>query len=167
MPHLRPLQAITLTAALLAATAPHAAFAQNPQPTPRIGNIESIAQPGGTTYIMRAALPNDGTIVGLAATCLPRLEVTVYFGGYPADGRPVQLAVRETHGSGHRFGPVERGCLTCGFHSPQVRSADAARFVDAALRTGALVSNGFVSFFNEAQPSRNLQVRTELLGCPR
>lgn len=170
MTHRRPLRAIiptALTATLLAAATPHAATTQDEYPTPRIRLIENVTQQGATAWIMRADLPDSATIIGLAATCGPRLEVTVHFGGYPADGRPVQLAIRGADGRIHRFGPVESGGPAAGFHSPRVRGADAARFVDAALRTGALVSNGFRSFFNEAPRSRNLQVRTELLGCSR
>jgi hypothetical protein len=167
MPLPRCANAITAAAILLTAVAPAAAEAQADHPTPRISLLETITMQGVTAYVMRANLGNTEIIIGLAATCDPRLEVTVYFGGYPADRRPVQLAVRGADGRVHRFGPVERGGPGSGFHSPRARGPDAARFVDAALRSGALVSNGFRSFFNDAPPSRNLEARTALLGCPR
>ena len=111
MTYSRPLHAITLTAltaTLLAAAAPYAAVAQRKHPTPRIRLIERVTEQGVTLYIRRADLPDSATVVGLAATCHPRLEITTYFGGYFA-GRPVQFAGGGVDGRIHRFGPVE-GC---------------------------------------------------------
>jgi len=40
-----------------------------------------------------------------------------------------------------------------------------ARFLDAALENGTLVSNGYNSFWNRVPPARNRAVRTKLRAC--
>lgn len=52
------------------------------------------------------------------------------------------------------------------FHSPQLRDPhEAVRFVSVALQPGALISNGYRSFWNRASAARNRQVRGEFLAC--
>ena len=121
---------------------------------------------------MRAELGDSGFFVGLALICRAEdpahAEATAYFSGFPEDRRPVQLAVRGAEGTAERFGRAVSGGPESGFHSPQVTDLqDLARFVGAALRPDALVSNGYRSFWNRASAARNAEVRGEMLGCLR
>ena len=53
-----------------------------------------------------------------------------------------------------------------GFHSPRVVDpGEAARFVDVALRAGALISNGYRSFWNRVGEIRNREVREAFIAC--
>ena len=65
-----------------------------------------------------------------------------------------------------RFGPVIAAGPESGFHSPQLRDPhEAVRLVSVALQPGALISNGYRSFWNRARAARNWQVRGEFLAC--
>lgn len=157
-----------LAAAAIAASG--AVQAGETYPTPEIARIEALDIPNSVAWAMRAELGISGFYVGLAFVCAtegPRkLEATAFFSGFPADRRPVQLAVRTADGSVHRFGPVVRGGPEAGFHSPQLTDLeDAARFARVALLPGSLVSNGFRSFWNRASQASNRAVREAFLAC--
>jgi len=100
-------------------------------------------------------------------TCDNGVEVTVFLGAFPPAGLPVQLAIRTSGGSIERFGSViDHARRHSGFHSPRLTDPDqVARFLDAALENGTLVSNGYNSFWNRVPPARNRAVRTKLRAC--
>ena len=119
---------------------------------------------------MRGTLGTSGEVIGLAVLCAmhgsAEIQATAFFGTFPGAHRPVQLAVRGPGGTVERFGAVVAGGPEAGFHSPQLRvSHDAQRFVTAALQPGALVSNGYRSFWNRASARRNQQVRDAFVAC--
>ena len=139
-------------------------------PTPEISQITALDMKDTVAYAMRGALGTSGEYVGLAVLCATRgptkIEVTTFFGAFPGAHRPVQLAVRSPDGTGTRFGPVVAAGPASGFHSPQLRDPhDAERFVTVALQPGALISNGYRSFWNRASAERNQQVRADFLAC--
>ena len=147
-----------------------AGHAEGAWPTPEIEQIVDLGDGNGLAYAMRGELGDSGEYVGLAVICARRgaqeMEAVALFGGFPADRRPVQLAVRSADGRIERFGPVVSGGPESGFHSPRmVDPGEARRFVDVALRSGALVSNGYRSFWNRASESRNREVREAFIAC--
>ena len=142
-----------------------------PWPTPGITQIDSLHAPHAVAYAMRGELGSSGEAVGLGVIYATRgpaaIEVIAFFGAYPAD-QPVQFAGRGGDGTVERFGAVEVGGRASGFHSPRLTTPqDADRFVRIALRPGALISNGYRSFWNRASAARNRQVREEFLRCVR
>lgn len=141
-----------------------------PYPTPEIREIAALDIKGMVAYAMRGELGNSGAYVGLAVRCARRgpadIEATAFFGAFPGAHHPVQLAVRRPDGTGERFGAVLAGGPEAGFHSPQLRDPhDVERFVTVALQPGALISNGYRSFWNRTSAQRNQQVREEFLAC--
>ena len=167
--HTRPLfsgaAAVTLLALTLTPTPIAAQY-----PTPKIYNIEKLRIPGSIAYAMRARLTGSDTIVGLSILCTlnppGHVEVTVYFGPFPRDSRPVQLALRTATGAVHRFGPVIRAGRSAGFHSPRITDpAQARKFVSAALSHRTLVSNGYRSFWNQATQPVNSLAKTAFMHC--
>lgn len=145
-------------------------FAQGTWPTPEIDEIVALEEHAGAVHFMRAELGDSGIVVGLGLVCVEEggeeLAVEVYFGGFPGDRRPVQLAVRTEEGTVERFGPVVTGGPESGFHSPRVvEAAEVRRFVGAAIREGSLVSNGYRSFWNRVSEERNNEVRELFLRC--
>ena len=145
-------------------------FAQGSWPTPEITEIVKLDVSGGEAYAMRAELGGTGTFVGLAVSCVDRADeesaVSVFFGGFPQDRRSVQLAVKGVDGLVERFGPVVSGGPESGFHSPRIMDrVDMLRFVNVALRAGALVSNGHRSFWNKVPDKRNVEIREWFLSC--
>ena len=159
-------------AVLLTAACVWSAPAAPPWPTPEITQITALDQKDMVAYAMRAPLGTSGAYVGLAVLCATHgpveIEVTAFFGAFPGSHRPVQLAVRGADGTVERFGAVLAAGPRAGFHSPQLRSRqDAERFVTVALQPGALISNGYRSFWNRASARRNQQVRDEFLTCAR
>ena len=147
-------------------------LAAPPWPTPEITQLDRLEAPHTVAYAMRGALGESGEYVGLAFLCATRgpaeIEVTAFFGAFPGSHHPVQLAVRGPDGTVERFGPVVKAGPESGFHSPQFTTPpDAARFVSSALRSGALISNGYRSFWNRVSVARNRQVRDEFLACLR
>ncbi len=141
-----------------------------PHPTPEITAIAPLQIPGSTAYAMRARLGATRTYVGLALLCTaakpPRTEITAYFGPFPSDARPVQLAVRNRDGKIRRFGPMVRGTPRSGFHSPRLTAQpDIRRFIDIALRPGSLISNGYTSFWNRVPAASLRDLRLEFLRC--
>ena len=174
MPGTTSFRLIVALAALLAIAATSDAFAQRERtwPTPEISVIREFKQGGAVIYAMRGQLENTATYVGMAFSCAttgPRkAEASVFFGSFPAHRRPVQLAVRLPDGSGQAYGPVLRGGPESGFHSPLIRDPRRAEaFARAALTPGALISNGYRSFFNRAGEARNRQVRDAFIACLR
>ncbi len=146
------------------------ADAAPPWPTPEITQIEPLDHPHAVAYLMRAELGDTGIILGLTVLCAPHepaaLQVTTLFGAFPGPQHPVQLAVRRPDGTGEGFGPVVRGGPEAGFHSPQLTTPqEVERFVTSAFQPGALISNGYRSFWNRASAQRNQQVRDEVLAC--
>ena len=141
-----------------------------PWPTPEITEITALTIPDRVAYAMRGPLGDSGEYVGLAVLCAllgpAEIEVTAFFGTFPGAARPVQLATRGPDGRVEHFGPVVRTGPESGFHSPQLRDPhDAERFVTVALQPGALISNGYRSFWNRASAQRNQQVREEFMAC--
>ena len=139
-------------------------------PTPEIARVDELDIPGAAAWAMKGALGDTDIAVGLAAVCATggprRVEVTAFFGGYPADRRPVQLAVRTAEGTVHRFGPVVSGGADSGSHSARITDpGEAGRFAGTAFRAGSLVSNGYRSFRNRADEVRNRAVREAFLAC--
>ncbi len=165
MRHVSVLALGGLLALALACTAPAPDY-----PTPEIREITALDVPDTVAYMMRSPLGNSGEYIGLAVRCAmhgpAEMEATAFFGGFPGAHHPVQLAVRRPDGTGERFGARVAGGPEAGFHSPQLRDPhDAERFVTAALQPGALISNGYRSFWNRASAPRNQQVREEFLAC--
>ena len=125
---------------------------------------------GMIAHALSIFLSDSREYVGLAVLCaihgLAEIKATAFFGAFPGAHHPVQLAVRSPDGAVERFGPVLAGGPEAGFHSPQLRDPhDAQRFVTVALQPGALISNGYRSFWNRASEQRNQQVRDEFLAC--
>ena len=138
--------------------------------TPEIFRIEVADDHGEVAFLMRAELGSTGTFVGLALICSEGdpdgAKVVAFFGGFPWDRRPVQLAVRGSDGVVERFGPVVSGGPESGFHSPELFDVEEAkRFVTAAMSEGALVSNGYRSFWNRVSEERNDEIRKWFLDC--
>ena len=141
-----------------------------PWPTPEIREITALDGQDTGAYAMRGPLGDSGEYVGLAVLCARQgpaeIQATAFFGTFPGAHRPVQLAVRGPDGTVEHFGPVVRAGPESGFHSPQLRDPhDAQRFVTVALQHGALISNGYRSFWNRASAPRNQQVREEFVAC--
>ncbi|MDE0005509.1 MAG: hypothetical protein OXQ29_22695 [Rhodospirillaceae bacterium] len=141
-------------------------------PTPEIASIVELGNGDELVYGMRGKLGLTGHFVGLALTCSTKggynVEAMASFLGFPEDRRPLQLAVRGADGAIERFGPVVSAGPESGFHSPRlVEAGEVARFVIAALRPGALVSNGYRSFWNRVSERRNEVVREAFLACVR
>ena len=69
-------------------------------------------------------------------------------------------------GSVERFGPAFEADSTSGFHTPEIAGGDEIeRFLRSAFTPGALVSNGFNAFFNDATPAARTAVLNVLTGC--
>ncbi len=168
---LRPLyrQCIGATAFVILLTAPPSPAASQ-HATPEISTIQEIRVPDAIAYAMRGKISASNTIVGLSLVCThgprPRVEITAYFGAFPSDRRPVQFALRTSTGAILRFGPVVRGGLSAGFHSPRVTDpTQAKQLIRAALSPATLVSNGYRSFWNRASEEDNRTARDRLNKC--
>jgi len=162
-----PALAIAILLAGLLLTLPRA-HAQHP--TPALTRLLPLEIPPAIAFVGRARLAGTRTHMGLALICRPapdrHIQITVHFGTFPADGRPVQLALRTPDRAVIRFGPVIRAGPASGFHSPRITHlTDARRFVSAALRNGTLISNGYRSFWNRIPERENRQVRQSLVPC--
>ena len=163
----------TMKAALpCAALAAHGAAQADERvwPMPGIAHVDGLGIPGALGFGMQGTLGDGSVTVGLAAVCAtegPRqVEATAFFGEFPRDRRPAQLAVRIADGTVLRFGPVVRGGSEAGFHSSRITdAAGAARFADVAVRPGSLVSNGHRSFRNRSGEARNRAVGEAFLAC--
>ncbi len=77
------------------------------------------------------------------------------------------MTIRTAAGRGERFGPVvHHSRPRSGFQSPQLTNArDITRFLNAAIENGALVSNGYNSFWNRVALARNHAVRARMRTC--
>ncbi len=149
-PHILAVLLLTLT---VAAYPDHA---EPTWPTPEITQIDALDAPHAVAYAMRGELGDSGAYVGLALLCTTRgpttIEVTAFFGAFPGSHHPVQLAVQSPNGTDEGVGPVVRAGPESGFHSPQITDPqDAGRFVRLALQPGALVSNGYRSFWEPGE----------------
>ena len=135
--------------------------------TPAVTGIEEMSDADRPVVVMRAPMDGGEYHVGMAASCEDAGPVvTVSMGPFPADYRAVQLAVRTTDGQTQRFGPVLRLGVEHGFHSPVLDERDEIeRFLEGALQSGALVSNGFYSFFYEAEEADAAAFREVLSSC--
>lgn len=141
-------------------------------PTPEIYEIVALNEAETQIFAMRAELGSPVVIVGLALICDRRESgeslIDVYFGGFPRDRSPVQLAVRTEEGRVERFGGILRGGRNAGFHSPRlVREDEMLRFVEVSLKAGSLISNGYRSFWNRVSRERNVEVRGQFTACLR
>ena len=100
-----------------------------------------------------------------------RAAIIVFLGAFPPAGTPVQLAVRSPNGRVERFGAIihnHGGPRRAGFHNPRLSNQEESRrFLDAVLESGALVSNGYNSFWNRVSPARNREVRETTRQCSR
>ena len=121
-------------------------------------------------YALDLAAADEVYRVGAAAVCDPAsqdLDLRLYFGPFP-ESKPVQAAVRTASGRIERFGPVvstEHGALS-GFHSPHLTEPDdVVRFLEAAFTTGALVSNGHMSWWHQVPEAANEEARRALTAC--
>jgi len=165
---LRPARLFMMTALFLAPLS--VGYADTTYPTPEITRIEPHAMSGGEAWVMRGELGDTGHYVGLAIVCREEpsgaVEVTAYFSSFPGKDHPVQLAVRSAGGRGESFGPVVAAGPQSGFHSPRLTDWDeAVRFLRLALEPGALVSNGYRSFWNRVSEVRNREVLEAFLAC--
>ena len=135
--------------------------------TPRLTTYETLGDDDDQLIAMREQFPGTNWNIGMAAACNggdPTIAVSM--GPYPSDRRPTQLAVQTPDGNVERFGPVTEGGPESGFHSPQVTGPeDTQRFVEAATQPGALISNGYNSFFNDAEPADSEPFRQILTDC--
>ena len=138
-----------------------------PVETPSVTGIEEITGMEGQVAVMRTPMADGGYHIGIAASCEEQgAVITVSMGPFPADYRPVQLAVRTVEGDTERFGPVLQLGIEHGFHSPRLEEeSEIDRFLGAALQPGALVSNGFYSFFNRAGEAAAAAFREVVAGC--
>lgn len=147
-----------------------AAGGERMRPIPEAGRIFNFEIGAATAWGMSAEQGESGLHVGLSLVCRTEdpayAEATAYFGRFPADRRPVQLAVQSPEGSVERFGGEASWRPEAVVHSPRVTDLrDLERFVKAVLRRGALVSNGHRTFRNRASEARNAEVREAMLGC--
>ena len=137
-----------IAAALL--THPSGAAAQpQPAPTPTLGPVQTLDAPDGQVLGVAARTFLGEQVLGLGIDCETRSRprLTVYLGAFPSPARVLQLGVRRADGAIERFGPVFRAGSESGFHSPQLEGPDLRRFLAAIRGDGALVSNGFNSYF--------------------
>ena len=151
---------VAVLVALLAAPA-----AQTP--TPRVGRLEVEGAGAAQILVLRAPLPGTEPFVGLAfmyAGGSPVLQVQ--FGFFPPRPMRLQLAVRAADGAVERFGEVFTADASSGIHAPHlVDRAEVRRFVEAAFTPGALISNGYVSFFNDAGPPAGAEIGRRIADC--
>ena len=138
-------------------------------PTPSLSSWERVESSWAQAWIMVGDAPTPGASwrPGAVVMCnggVPR--VGAYFGPFPADGRPVQFAVRTPDQAVARAGPVLLSGPGRGFHDPVVDDPVEALLIGRALlTTGALVSNGYFSFWNAASAAANAQVLADLERC--
>lgn len=85
----------TAAAAIAIATRASTATHGQRHATPELHGFESMPIENGTLEAARAPLPNTTSFVGLGLLCnADGATVMISFGAFPADRRPVQLAVR-------------------------------------------------------------------------
>ena len=163
-----PLFLLITALALLAD--PHGAAAQpQPAPTPTLGPVQALDGPDGNVVAVAARALLGEQVLGLGISCeIPsRPLLNVYLGAFPTPGRRLQLAVRRADGRIERFGPVFTAGTRSGFHSPQLDGADLDRFLAAIRGNGALVSNGFNSYFVRYGEADHASLRRFVDACRR
>lgn len=138
-----------------------------PAETPAVTAIEEMTDADRPVAVMRTPMEDGEYHIGMAASCEEGGPVvTVSMGPFPADYRAVQLAVRTAEGDTERFGPVLRLGVEHGFHSPVLdEQEEIERFLGGALQGGALISNGFYSFFYQAEDADGEAFREVLDNC--
>ena len=111
--------------------------------TPEMDGVEDLEFGAGGAWAMRAELGNSGIYLGQVLVCRDEeplaAEATAYFGGFPEDRRPVQLAVHRDDGPVERFGRVMSGGLESG---PVWMTAAISRDRRRRLPPGRAVSAG-------------------------
>lgn len=146
-----------------------------PWPAPRISEVADRTATETPYLAMFADFPPGAQHrIGWVAVCRgsgedPRIELDL---GFMPSGGVVQLAARLGDRT-ERFGPPlyappgDRGGF---FVYTMADPAEIHRFLDIALRPGALVSNGWISFYNALPPDVALALRGRIrdcLGIPR
>ena len=159
-------------AAALTATATQPATAQGTVPTPEATEF-TIAEDTADQVSFGFALKlgeDTSHLVGLVASCAHaegRLRVLMFFGAFPT-GKPVQIAARTADGDTRWFGRPLFAPATgknYGFHDPILEDTEARDFVEMALKTGTLVSNGHNSWWNRIPGDANRQAIARLDAC--
>ena len=156
----------SIAAALLAD--PSGAGAQpQPAPTPTLGPVQTLDGPDGQVLGVAARTFLGQQVLGLEIDCErpSRPRLTVYLGAFPSPARVLQLAVRRAGGAIERFGPVFRAGAESGFHSPQLEGPELRRFLAAIRGNGALVSNGFNSYFVRSSAADHALLQRFADGC--
>ena len=135
--------------------------------TPFVHEVEQVEADGSIVAVMRTALPGAQWQMGIAAVCESGVaSIAGYFGPFPGTARPVQLAVQGPDESIERFGPVLQGGPQDGMHAPRIDEPEEIdRFVNAALTSGALISNGYNSFYNSTDAAGQALFRDTLTNC--
>ena len=141
--------------------------AGQPVATPRVTELTVLDAGGERALVLSAPMPGAAWRVGLVSVCRGgQPQILVMLGAFPQVSAALQLAVRLPSGEVERFGPVFRANSSAGFHSPEiVEPPEINRFFAAAFVPGALVSNGYNSFFNDASPEAARRFRDNLAGC--
>ena len=135
--------------------------------TPRLDTFERIDTSQGPVWTLRDTDRDDGLFLGAVFACRGDVRplIGVYLGPFPP-GRSLQLAVRDPEGEVFRFGRVLLAGPESGNHNVSLDvPAEQQRFVAVALRRGALISNGYVSFWNMASDPENQAVLDGLRDC--
>ena len=135
--------------------------------TPTVQGVERFEAEGSTVTVMRVQPDGLDWYMGMSGTCTDGQAVlNVFLGPFPGSQRPVQLAVRGPEERTEHFGDILQGGPEHGFHSPVLDDDDdIERFIGLALQTGALVSNGYNSFFNQADEDANAEFREAVVNC--
>ena len=140
-----------------------------PTPVATEFNVE-VTDEAGVARGFAVDLDGADYRVGMVAVCDRRtgaVTVNLFFGSFPV-AQPVQAAVRTASGRIERFGaPVSTQYgAGSGFHSPEISDpADAERFIGSAFSAGALISNGYNSFWNRIPAAENDAARRVLAEC--
>lgn len=139
------------------------------RPVPQIRAFQRAPGPGGSVlHVLVGPDRGVGWRLGMVFECRSgaRPVIAVFLGPFPADPRRLQLAVRGPDGVVERFGDVFVAAPGAGFNDTYLEaSAEQRRFARAALRSGALVSNGYNSFYNRASAVNNRAVLDALARC--
>ena len=159
----------TLLALCLLASVASLAAASAPTPVATEFTIEVT---DAASVVRGFAVDLDGADyrIGMVAVCdrgVGTVTVNLFFGAFPV-ALPVQAAVRTAAGRVERFGePVstQYGSAS-GFHAPEITDpGEVERFIESAFSDGALISNGYNSFWNRIPPAENDAARRDLLEC--
>ena len=160
----------TILSIILALAVAGSAQGAGPVPTPEASTIVKLDIPGTLAWTMKAPLADTGHYVGFSLICsmtVPgELKATAFFGPFPHDRRPLEVAIRTPAGTIERFGPVVTAGPESGFHSLQITNwVSILRFANASLVPSSLISNGYNSFWNRASTSDNLETWKAFRAC--